>query len=205
MCDLSSHNSVSMASSSTPRSRQSRLPGTPHRQTWYHPPGREGAGCPQLSTQRKLREFLGLVNFYHRFLSHCAELMQPLHALLSAPRDKAKKLSWNEQALTAFHTVKDALANATLLSYPKADAPTCLMTDASDVAVGAVLQQSIDGMWQPLSYFSRKMKPAEMRYSTFNCWRYIWLSSISATSWRDGTLPCPHGPQASGVCLGHTL
>ena len=61
---------------------------------------------PQPLTQRKLREFLGLVNFYHRFITHCAELMQPLHALLS--------------------------------------------------------------MWQPLSYFSRKLKPAETRYSTFD-------------------------------------
>ena len=42
------------------------------------------------------------------------------------------------------------------------------MTDASDVAVGAVLQQHIDGAWQPISYFSRKMKPAETRYSTFD-------------------------------------
>ncbi len=71
-----------------------------------------------------------MVNFYHRFLPHCAELMQPLHILLSTPKDKTKKLSWNVQALSAF----------SMLSYPKTEAPTCLMTDASDSAVGAVLQ-----------------------------------------------------------------
>ena len=37
---------------------------------------------PQPQTQRQLRRFIGLVNFYHRFLPHCAELMQPLHSLL---------------------------------------------------------------------------------------------------------------------------
>ena len=42
------------------------------------------------------------------------------------------------------------------------------MTDASDIAVGAVLQQNINGTWQPIS-FSRKMTPAESRYSTFDC------------------------------------
>ena len=42
------------------------------------------------------------------------------------------------------------------------------MTDASDTAVGAVLQQHINGAWHPISFFSKKMKPAETRYSTFD-------------------------------------
>ena len=44
----------------------------------------------------------------------------------------------------------------------------CLMTDKSHTAVGAVLQQHIDNSWQPISYFSRKLKPAETQYSTFH-------------------------------------
>ena len=54
------------------------------------------------------------------------------------------------------------------LSYPKPDAPTYLMTNAFDKAVGAVLQQHINGAWHPISFFSRKMIPAETWYSTFN-------------------------------------
>ena len=42
------------------------------------------------------------------------------------------------------------------------------MTDASDTAVGAVLQQHVDGQWQPISYFAKKLQPAETRYSTFD-------------------------------------
>ena len=60
------------------------------------------------------------------------------------------------------------LANASLLAYPSPDAPTCLMTDASDMAVRAVLQQNIQGTWKPISFFSLKMTPAETRYSTFD-------------------------------------
>ena len=60
------------------------------------------------------------------------------------------------EALSA--EVKEALAEATLLSYLKPEAPMCLLTDASDTAVGAVQQQHIDNSWQPiLSYFSRKL------------------------------------------------
>lgn len=42
------------------------------------------------------------------------------------------------------------------------------MTDASDKAVGAVLQQYVDGQWKPVSFFSRKLKPTETRYSTLD-------------------------------------
>lgn len=47
--------------------------------------------CP--TTYRKLREFLGLVNFYHRFVPHCAALLQPLHDLLSARNGENHALS----------------------------------------------------------------------------------------------------------------
>ena len=74
---------------------------------------------------------------------------------------------WNEETTAAFMATKEALANATLLYYPTPDAPTCLLTDASGTAVGAVLQQYVDDMWHPVS-FSKKMKPAETCYSTFD-------------------------------------
>ena len=123
---------------------------------------------PQPATQRKLREFLGLVNFYHRFLPHCAETLQPLNGLLSAAKDSTRAVAWNDAATAAFITIKEALANVALLSHPKPDAPTCIMTDASEVAVGAVLQQRIGDEWHPISFFSTKLRPAETRYSTFD-------------------------------------
>ena len=54
-----------------------------------------------------------------------------------------------------------------MLVFPKADAPLCLLVDASDVGVGGVLQQLVDNTWQPLSFFSRRLQPAETKYSTF--------------------------------------
>ena len=109
-----------------------------------------------------------MVNFYHRFVPHCAQLMQPLHELLAPSKVKSQTVTWNEVAEQAFNNVKDALANATMLHYPKVNAPTCLVTDASDSAVGAVLQQYDQGTWQPLSFFSKKLSNTERRYSTFD-------------------------------------
>ena len=122
---------------------------------------------PQPTTHRKLREFLGLVNFYHRFIPGCADILHPLNDLLSA-KDCTKNVQWNDDAISAFVAIKEALANATLLSHPKPDAPTSIVTDASDIAVGAILQQYINRCWCPIAYFSKKLQPAERRYSTFD-------------------------------------
>ena len=124
---------------------------------------------PQPTTQRKLRQFLGLINFYHRFIPDCAKILQPLNVLLAVPsKGEDKHVIWTEQAVSAFNQVMVALAKATLLFHPRPDAPTCLITDASDVAVGAVLQQLIGAVWSPIAYFSRKLQPAESKYSTFD-------------------------------------
>ena len=123
---------------------------------------------PQPPTLRKLWEFLGLVNFYHRFIPRCANILAPLNALLKSTSTNSQSLQWNSDATSSFKQIKEALAKATLLVHPKPDAPINIMTDASDVAIGAVLQQYLDGQWCPLSYFSRKLSPTEQRYSTFD-------------------------------------
>lgn len=51
------------------------------------------------------------------------------------------------EALEALYLVKDILVQSTLLSHPKVDAPICIMTDASNVAVGPVLQQHVTNVW----------------------------------------------------------
>ena len=123
---------------------------------------------PQPTSLRKLREFLGLVNFYHRFVPNCAKILEPLNKLLGSPEKISHHLAWDEEATTAFNTIKQALADATLLVHPKPNAHTCIMADFSDCAVGAVLQQYIDGGWCPIACFSKKLCPAETRYSTFD-------------------------------------
>jgi len=86
--------------------------------------------------------------------------------LLSSKSDLP--LQWTDKATKALANVKQALAQATLLFHLKPDAPTCIMTDASNVAIGAALQQFMDGQWCPLSFFSTKLRPPEILYSTFD-------------------------------------
>ena len=114
---------------------------------------------------KKLRRFLGLVNFYRRFIPHCAQLAQPLTDLL---KGHAKSLHMNTSAVQAFEKLKQALSSETLLVRRDVNAPIAIMTDASDVAVGAVLQQFSQGKWQPLSFFSKRLDATQSRYSTFS-------------------------------------
>lgn len=123
---------------------------------------------PQPSSRRKLREFLGLVNYYRRFVPHCAELLVPLNTLLSGSQPPSAPLSWTPSATASFAAIKDAIAKVTLLAHPIPDAPLFLMTDASSSAVGAALhQRTLDNAPLPLGFFSRKLTASETRYSTF--------------------------------------
>ena len=126
--------------------------------------------------QRALRRYLGMVNYYHRFIPHCAAKLTPLNNLLTAANEGHTRLSpksnfdlkWDKNAESAFTESKQILANATLPVHPDSTAQINITCDASDVAVGGVLQQFLNGMWQPLSFFSKKLNPAETRYSAFN-------------------------------------
>ena len=111
----------------------------------------------------QLRHFLGLLNYYRRFISHCADLLAPLSDLLRKRKKKNEQISLSDIQLKAFNEVKQKLATTSLLAHPVPDAQFSLVVDPSDTAVGAVLQQQ----QQPLAYFSRQEKPAKQRYSTF--------------------------------------
>ncbi|CAH8500953.1 unnamed protein product [Schistosoma haematobium] len=113
---------------------------------------------------KKLRRFLGMINFYRRFIPKCTDLTKPLTDLL---RGRAKSLAMTPQAIQAFDQLKSALSTEALLARRKVDAPLAIMTDASNVAVGAVLQQRVNEQWQPLAFFSKKLNATQTKYSTF--------------------------------------
>ena len=116
------------------------------------------------STPHKLCEFFGLINLYNRFIPNCACILSPLLGKRQSRRD----IHWTEEATNAFNSITETLVEVTLLFHPITSAPLSIATDASNTAVGAVLQQQVQGCWQPLAYFSRSLKPAERRYSTFD-------------------------------------
>ncbi|GFR62129.1 Pol polyprotein [Elysia marginata] len=108
-----------------------------------------------------------MINFYHRFIPQAASLLLPLHDALRKPQPR-QLIGWTTDMDHAFTSCKAALADATMPSHPKPNAPIALTTDASDQAVGAVLEQYVQGVWQPLAFFSKRLRPPEQKYSTFD-------------------------------------
>uniref|UniRef100_A0A1X7TX34 Reverse transcriptase domain-containing protein n=1 Tax=Amphimedon queenslandica TaxID=400682 RepID=A0A1X7TX34_AMPQE len=100
---------------------------------------------------------------------------------------KKREIHWT---IAAFNNIKEALAQARLLSHPKTT--LSLATDASDVAVGAVLQQWIDDTWQPLAYFSRPLKPPEKNYKG---WQFYVLTDHKHLTHLHSFHSNQHSPQ----------
>ena len=116
---------------------------------------------PQPTSQRKLREFLGLVGFYRRFLPLLCHVLTPSPPNAHTPQGQSYSPGMERRGYLCFQPHQDSVS---LLIHP----PTCLMTDASDVAVGAVLQQHTGESWQPLAFFSKSLKPSETRYNLYD-------------------------------------
>lgn len=125
------------------------------------------AEFPRPTTIGELQGFLGMLNFYHRFLPRAAHVLHPLYSTLKQAKAK-DVIDWTENRIEAFNASKALLAHATLLAHPEIDATIALTVDASDTAVGAVLEQFVNDSWQPLGFFSRQLRTPEQKYSTFD-------------------------------------
>lgn len=67
-----------------------------------------------------------------------------------------------------FDSVKCSLSEAVTLAHLHPNAATCLTTDISNFAVSTVLEQFIEGQWQPILFFSKTLSPGERNYSAFD-------------------------------------
>lgn len=119
-------------------------------------------------TVSELRRFLGAVNFYRRFVKGAAVFQDPLNRYLVGVKTKNAPISLDSNAINAFEKLKSALQEAALLAHPLPDAQLALMVDASDVAIGAAVQQLVNNEWQPLAFFSKKLSPAQKVWSAYD-------------------------------------
>jgi transposase InsO family protein len=118
--------------------------------------------------KQQLQRFLGMVNFYRRFLPGAAGVLKPLTDALQGPGGKNRKLNWTAAMDAAFCKIKQLLCEATCLAHTDPAAAISLAVDASNTHVGAVLQQQHAGGWQPLAFYSKKLDSKQRCYSAFD-------------------------------------
>ena len=137
-----------------------------------------------------LRSFLGLANYYRRYVEHYAHIATPLHELTK----KDKEWTWTATEQAAFEALQTALTTAPTLILPDPTKPFLVTTDASGYAIGAVLSQDRGNGHQPVAFISRKLNAAERNYTTheremlggvyaMECWRH-YLESNIPFEWR---------------------
>ncbi|KAL5503844.1 hypothetical protein ACEPAH_7915 [Sanghuangporus vaninii] len=118
---------------------------------------------PTPKTKQQIRKFQGFCNFYRRFIRNYANLYTPIGKLIK----KDHKFVWTEAQDKAFEAIKKAFETKVALAMPKPDKPYTLETDASDVAIGAVLQQEdSQGELRPLGFMSKTLSSAQRNYPT---------------------------------------
>ncbi|PAA90165.1 hypothetical protein BOX15_Mlig030307g2, partial [Macrostomum lignano] len=122
---------------------------------------------PQSVTQ--LRQFLGLANYYHKFVDGYAGVAAPLHALTRKDIGSLRQ-HWTPEHQVAFDTLKKKLCSTEVLALPEFNSDPAvkfvLDTDASDIRIGACLGQlQSDGVERPIAFFSRKLRDPEKRYT----------------------------------------
>jgi hypothetical protein len=134
---------------------------------------------PTPQNPRDIQVFLGLANFYRRFIKDFSKISLPLTALLK----KSATFSWNELTENAFLRLKARIISNPILCHYDPLKPCFIETDASDFALGAVCSQNDEnGTPHPIAFYSRKLIPAEINYQIYD--KELLAIVAAFTHWR---------------------
>ena len=118
--------------------------------------------APAPTNQQQLRSFLGMVNYYAKFVNNYATITHPLNELLH----NGVKWKWGDSQQKAFSKLKEKLSSAPILTHYEAELPLKLDTDASNYGVGAVISHVLpDGKEKPIAFASRTLSKSERNYA----------------------------------------
>ncbi len=118
---------------------------------------------PRPKSRRQLREFLGTINYYRRFIQgfhECSSLLTP-----STFKTAPGIVEWSKPMVEAFDLLKDKLLCHVCLTGPCMRDVFVLETDASGTGIGAVLSVEREGKREPVAFFSMQLRGAQLRYS----------------------------------------
>ena len=110
--------------------------------------------------RKNVRQLLGKLDFHCKYIEHACTRLEPLHNLLR----KSVPFKWTDECERAFQDVKELLCPQPILATYDLEKPVYIHTDASGIGLGAVLKQpQSEGTLHPVAYFSRRLKPAELK------------------------------------------
>ena len=126
---------------------------------------------PRPKTPEDVRQFLGFIGYYRKFIQDFSKISRPLNDLMPSTHKQKKKgktsqteWKWTDRQEESFQYLKSAIAKPPVLGYPNFDKPFELHTDASAAGLGAILYQQQDGEKRVISYASRSLNRSEKNY-----------------------------------------
>ena len=132
---------------------------------------------PEPKKVKEIQQFLGLCGYYRKFVKDFAKIAAPMINLVK----RETKWSWDQEVKNSFEKLKEALISYPILQQPDFNREFILYTDASGLAVGAILSQKDDeGNEYVCHYASRTLKGPECHYgiSEKECLAVLWAVKL---------------------------
>ena len=137
---------------------------------------------PKPTTEKKLRQFLGLTSYFRRFVHGFAQIAGPLTDILSTGTRQQKKRNrdisqhWTPECQQAFELLKKKLTHSPVLGFPDFDKPFTLEVDASLKGYGAILFQTQSARKVVIAYASRRLRKHERTMKNYSSMKLEFLA-----------------------------
>jgi hypothetical protein len=126
-------------------------------------------------SKKDIQSFLGTINFIRRFIANFVELTKHITCMLR----KDSEVKWTEEAKHSFEAIKEAIMTAHVLISPNFDKDFYIFSFASNDTIAAVLlQKNDDGHEQPIAFFSKVLRDAEVKYDAIEKQAYAFIKSL---------------------------
>ena len=110
---------------------------------------------------KDMQKFLGLVNYYYRFIEGFASIARSLHNMVK----KDQKWNWTERQEEVFRELKERFTKELVLATPDLDKKMRMKVDASDYVMGGVLSMECkDKLWRLVAFLSKSLNETERNY-----------------------------------------
>ena len=133
---------------------------------------------PRPKNQKEVKQFLGLIGYYRKFIPRFADISRVLNKLTR----KDKEFKWTPECDKCFNMLKDYLQEAPILRYPDPEARYVLYTDASKYAYAGVLTQTVDGTDHPIAYVSGLFRGSQLNWAALTKEAYAIYMSVKKLS-----------------------
>jgi len=143
---------------------------------------------------KDVKKFLGLANYYRRFIKDFAQIARPINVLTQ----KDEKWRWEETQQKAFDGLKKIFTSRPILVAPDLDKEFRVEANASNYATRGVLSMKCsDEKWKPVAFISKSLSDIERNYeihdkemlAVIRCleaWRYFLEgATVKFEIWTD--------------------